>query len=185
MTNFDPWDVREPVAMLEEVLARGRPTAGDVLVALLNRADAPEQPVVDVVRVHSGAPPGRHEGSELLRDHACRLVDPRPWTGEGWAPPEFVLVTIVCRTGRVVPGPHELMWLMAWRYSNHLGNAFDGDVYLLTDHGWTGCHDRRAGFTPSLSAASRHLSLLPAERAPAPTRSNARPRPGTRAHGAR
>ena len=74
-------------------------------------------------------------------------------------PPTHVLVTVVCRSGRVVPGPEELFWLRAWRYSNHLANAFDGDVYLVTEHGWTGCMDRRAGFTLGLHRRPMHLSV--------------------------
>lgn len=160
MRTFDPWEVRDPAAMLQDMVARCRPVAGDVLVALLDRGDAPGQSVIDVVRLHHGATPARSDGSALARDRACRLVDRRAWTGDRWAAPQFVLFTIVCRTGRVVPGPDELFWLDAWLFSNHHRNAFDGDVYLLTDHGWTGCADRRAGFAPSLGAASRHLSLL-------------------------
>ena len=97
----------------------------------------------------------------MLRDRASRLVGPRPWTGDHWASPQHVLTTVVCRPGRVVPGPVELFWLLAWRYSNHHADAFDGDVYLVTDHGWTGTHDQRAGFTPALRAAGRNLTLTP------------------------
>ncbi|MGL5930343.1 MAG: hypothetical protein ACRCY8_15540 [Dermatophilaceae bacterium] len=132
-----------------------------MLVARLPRADAPEQVVLDAVRVHRGARPTRFDASDLLRSHAEEMVGPRPWRDGGWEPPRSVLVTVVCRTGRVVPGPEETFWMLAWHYSNHVRSAFDGDVYVVTEHGWTGCHDKRAGFTPALrTVAQRHLSAL-------------------------
>ncbi len=160
MRRFDPWEVRAPAAMIGDALSRANATEGDVLVVLLPIADVQAQDVLDVVTVHEADLPDRFEASELLREHAGRLVEPRAWTGDRWAPPQHLLVTVVCRTGRVVPGPAEGFWLMAWRYSNHLGDAHDGDVYLVTEHGWTGLVDQRAGFTPALPAAPRHLSLL-------------------------
>ena len=160
MATYDPWEVRDPAAVIDRVITGRHPEPGDVFVALLTRADSSDQQVLEVVHVHRGDLPERHEASSFVRDHALRLVEERPWTGSGWRPPQHLLVTVVCRSGRVVPGPSELFWLMAWRYANHLGDAFDGDVYLVTEHGWTGLIDRRAGFTPALLAKPRHLSLL-------------------------
>ena len=162
MWPFAPWDVREPAPVIAEAVTRCRAVAGDVLMVLLPRADADdgEQEVADALRIHHGTLPDRWAASDLWGEHALRLVDERPWDGSGWRPPQFVLVTIVCRQGRVVPGPDELFWMMARRYSNHLGDAFDGDVYLVTEHGWTGCHDERAGFTPFLGSGPRHLHAV-------------------------
>ena len=64
-----------------------------------------------------------------------------------------VLVTVVCRQGRVTGTEHEGAWLMAWRCSNHLRGAFQGDVYVVTPHGWGGYLDHRAGYEPCLEAA--------------------------------
>ena len=72
-------------------------------------------------------------------------------------------MTLVRRSGRVVPGRDEFFWLMAWRYSNHGSSAYDGDAYLVTEHGWTGCIDERAGFSPALGRKPRHLSALTPE----------------------
>lgn len=181
MRTFDPWDVREPATLIEAVLATGRPDAGDVLVALLGLGDAAEQEVLDVVRVHRGDLPESHDASELLCEQAGRLVGDRPWTGDGWRPPQHVLVTVVCRTGRVVPGPREYFWLRAWRYANHLGDAYNGDVYLVTEHGWTGCIDRRAAFEPALGPGSRHLSVVDSDVTTTgrPRRPHGRSRPRT------
>lgn len=161
MRHQNPWDVREPAAIIIEALRRTRPRTGDVLVAMLDRGDCDEQKVQEVLRVNRGALPQRFDASDQLREHALHLAGRREWLEPGRAPYQGVLVTIACRTGRVVPGPNELFWLMAWRYSNHNTGAYDGDVYLVTDHGWTGCHDHRAGFEPSLRAARTPLSMAP------------------------
>jgi hypothetical protein len=145
--------------IIDEALRRRRPRPGDVLVALVQSGDEPDQALVDIARLHRGERPRRYEASDLLRAQAEAMVGRRPWVDGGWMPPRHVLVTVVCRLGRVVPGPEELFWLLAWRYSNHLTAAFNGDVYLVTEHGWTGCADHRAGFTPALSPRPRHLSV--------------------------
>ena len=159
MRTHEPWDVREPATIIGEALRRRRPTPGDVLVALVQSGEDPDQALVDVLLAHRGDLPGRHEASDLLRMHAEAMVGERPWVDGGWMPLHHVFVTVVCRSGRVVPGPEELFWLLAWRYSNHLAAAYDGDVYLVTDHGWTGCADKRAGFTPALLPRPRHLAV--------------------------
>ena len=100
-----------------------------------------------------------YEASDLLRAQAEAMVGERPWVDGRWMPPRHVLVTVACRSGRVVPGPDELFWLLAWRYSNHHAAAYTGDVYLVTEHGWTGCSDKRAGFTPALRPGPRHLAV--------------------------
>ncbi|WP_446663703.1 hypothetical protein [Flexivirga sp. B27] len=38
----------------------------------------------------------------------------------------------------------------AWLYSNHFRGTFDGDVYIVTPHGWAGSMDHRAGYEPHL-----------------------------------
>jgi hypothetical protein len=71
-----------------------------------------------------------------------------------------VLITVVCRPGFVVPSAQEFDWLRAWRYSNHFRGAYDGDVFIVTPHGWTGTLDERAGFEPCLPG-DIHLRLAP------------------------
>ncbi len=51
-----------------------------------------------------------------------------PWEHGRSRTVEHVFITVVCRAGRVLPGRTELFWSLAWRYSNHLTDAFDGDV---------------------------------------------------------
>jgi hypothetical protein len=40
----------------------------------------------------------------------------------------------------------------AWRYSNHLTNAFDGRMILVTEHGWTDFMTDTAGYSPAMVA---------------------------------
>ena len=148
MSILEPWDVADPERTLTEILASVKPTSGDVLVAMLRAAE--HQELVDATRIHTGPPLDLDEARERLRRHARLMAADRPWEGPGWRVPEFLFITVVCRGGRVVPTASDYFWLTAWRYSNHLSNAFDGDVYLVTEHGWTGCIDTRAGFTPQL-----------------------------------
>lgn len=161
MGKHDRWDVREPASIIGEMVNRCRARPGDVLVGLVTAGDEPDQAVTEVARVHRGDRPPRFEASDLLRARAESMAGERPWVDGRWMPPRHVLVTVVCRSGRVVPGPDELFWLLAWRYSNHLAAAFNGDVYLVTEHGWSGCMDKRADVTPALQARPAHLSVLP------------------------
>jgi hypothetical protein len=159
MTKHEPWDVRDPAAIIGEALRRRAPKSGDVLVAFVQSGDHPDEALVDVVRVHRGELPRHREASDVLKTRAEAMAGERPGVDGRWMPPRHVFVTVVCRSGRVVPGPDELFWLLAWRYSNHLAAAYNGDVYLVTGHGWTGCADKRAGFTPALHSRPRHLAV--------------------------
>ena len=82
------------------------------------------------------------------------------WTGrkfrgpdEGWAVPDSVLITVVCRENLVVDTDVEHHYLRAWRYANHLTAAFDGDTYVVTPHGWCGVIDPRSGLEPRLTSS--------------------------------
>lgn len=160
MRNAEPWDVVDPARVLTDVLRRVTAEPDAVFVAMLRTGE--HQELVNVAQIHVGAPLELHDASELLRRHARSVAGYRPWEGSGWRRPQFLFVTVVCRRGRVIPSAQDYFWLMAWRYSNHGSNAFDGDVYLVTEHGWTGCVDRRAGFAPHLGAGipGSHLAVV-------------------------
>lgn len=117
-------------------------------VAIVAAIELDTQQVSDA-RVASGAQSEKDPyGSDRVRALAEQMV-PERWatTSEGHGM-THVLVTIVCREGRVVFTQHEHTWLRAWRYSNHFRGAFDGDVFIVTPHGWGGAIDPRAGFEP-------------------------------------
>ncbi len=75
-----------------------------------------------------------------------------------------VLVTVVCRNGRVIFTRREEFWFRAWRYANHFRGAFDGDIYVVTPHGWGGMIDRRGGYEPALGHPGRERLSLVASR---------------------
>lgn len=144
-----PWHVTDPEQMLRAVHEICPLRMGVVIVAAL---DIENQQVTDA-RVATPDPQPEEDpyGSDLVRALAEQMVSER-WatTSEGHGM-THVLVTIVCREGRVVSTRHEQTWLRAWRYANHFRAAFDGDVYMVTPHGWGGVIDQRAGFEPRVT----------------------------------
>ena len=64
-----------------------------------------------------------------------------------------VVVTVIARRGFNVWTRTEMTWAMAWRYSNHLTDAFSGDTVVVTEHGWASLDTHAAGPQPSLVAA--------------------------------
>lgn len=151
----DQWDVADPQETLDAIIARSHPADGDVIVAMLRSQDGGAREIVDVTVVHpAGQPIEQLTARDRLRRHAQSTAPSGLWNRGKARTVDHVFVTVVCRSGRVLPGPTELFWSLAWRYSNHLTDAFFGDIYILTPHGWTGVHDRRAGFTPALTKPS-------------------------------
>ncbi|HEU5042803.1 MAG TPA: hypothetical protein VFT75_01560 [Nocardioidaceae bacterium] len=67
-------------------------------------------------------------------------------------PPRHSAITFVVRRGLCVLGPNEGRWMSAWRDSNHLTNAYDGSVVLVTEHGWYDFMTDAAALTPSIAA---------------------------------
>lgn len=45
---------------------------------------------------------------------------------------------------------------------DHNGRAFDGDVDIVTPHGWTGTLEDRCGLTPALDHRRPALRAVPA-----------------------
>ena len=144
-----PWHVTDPEQMLRAVHEICPLRMGLVVVAAIELVT---QKVTDArVAVPDLQTEGDPYGSEIVRVLAEQMV-PERWatTSEGHGM-THVLVTIVCREGRVVFTHHEHTWFRAWRYANHFRAAFDGDVYVVTPHGWGGVLDQRAGFEPRVA----------------------------------
>ena len=153
------WELESPQVVLHAIDDLCRFVAGRVVVASLT---LDTQEVVAAAVVPEPAEPQAcwdpHEASMRLHDVAIELVPERTATRSGWAPMTHLLVTVVCREGRVIDTMTEHRWFRAWRYSNHLTRAIDGDIYVVTPHGWTGVMDRRAGHEPRLRP---RLALAP------------------------
>lgn len=147
-----PWHVTDPEQMLRAVHEICPLRMGIVIVAALK---LDRQQVTDArVAVPGVQTEEDPYGSDVVRALAEQMV-PERWasTSEGHGI-THVLVTIVCREGRVVLTHHEHTWFRAWRYANHFRAGFDGDVYIVTPHGWGGVLDQRAGFEPRLAVAT-------------------------------
>lgn len=160
------WVLEEPADVLAHVLRHSRVTEGDVVVA---RVDVDSQKVtgtrtLDVPKEPATARSGhrgverraRHQSrlSDIVRSAAEQLAPFRQWTDNGRGGMSAVFITVVCRQGHVVDTQQEWQWLNAWRYSNHFRDGFDGDVYVVTPHGWTGVMDQRCGLEPALQAST-------------------------------
>lgn len=91
-------------------------------------------------------------GSDLVRSTVEEMLPDRTFdpAAKQWSSITHTFVTVVCREGRVIDTEREWAWHHCWRYANHFRPAFDGDVFVVTPDGWTGCFDRRAGFEPRL-----------------------------------
>ncbi len=156
MNQRDPWDIKDPTHLLAQVDELCPLRAGQVVVAAVEIAS---QSVTDA-RVASLEPlPDEYPyGSHLVRGLAEVMVPERWSVTRDNGGMSHVLVTIVCREGRAFPGSGELAWWRAWRYANQQRGAFDGSVYVVTPHGWTGLSDERAGFEPRLTRPALALT---------------------------
>lgn len=153
------WDLADPSETLAEIVSLVRPHPGDVVVAVVRRHDDGARGVEDAMTVRRGQPhrdprhrpdPHDDEAGDLVVEAARRLMAGRGDTHAWGRNRRHVLVTVVCRRGRLEPGAAERHWLHAWRDADLDVPAYSGDVYALTDHGWTGFMDPRFGTAPSL-----------------------------------
>ena len=146
----DRWHLENAEQTLRDIAAICPFMDGHVIVAAVELAT---QRVTGARVAVVGEPPAQHDASELLRGLAEQLVPERWASGHDGHGITHVLVTVVSRQGRVTRTESETTWLTAWRYSNHLRGAFQGDVYVVTPHGWGGYLDDRAGYEPRLQVA--------------------------------
>ncbi|WP_256792948.1 hypothetical protein [Terrabacter sp. Ter38] len=145
------WELEDPELVLQSIDDVCSLVSGRVVVAAL---ELETQEVVGASVVPDPAEPqpcwDPYDASARLRGVAVDLVPERTGTPRGRSPITHLLVTVVCREGRVIDTIAEHRWFQAWRYSNHLTSAIDGDVYVVTPHGWTGVMDQRGGHLPRL-----------------------------------
>lgn len=157
--SLERWELEDPDRVLRAVDALCPLRAGQVVVASVHLES---QEVVDAAALPDASEPqpcwDPYEASRRLCEVAERLVPPRTGTPTGWSPITHVLVTVVCREGRVIDTITEHRWFRPWRSSNHFTTATEGDIYVVTPHGWTGVMDKRAGLVPRLRP---RLALAP------------------------
>lgn len=149
---LERFEYRDPEEVVRAVAARRPLRAGDVVLVLVR--DPPgEQAIVRMLSI----PRTRRRDlddyatSQLLADYAHRLCVPRCRHLDS---PRHSIMTIVARRGYAVFGADEGRWMWAWLHSNHLTDAFSGDIIVVTEHGWThqstgwGGHEPRVEATP-------------------------------------
>ena len=146
--NLYPFQFRNPGQLLVDVLAEHKIGDGDVLLALVQHPDR-EQRLLHVARLGRAVPDDTYDRSALLYD-AMQLMPIPPSRRDG---PTVAVMTILARRGPAVIGAREDEWALAWRYSNHLTDAYTGDLMLVTEHGWTDWLTGLSGATPQLAPA--------------------------------
>jgi len=145
--DLDDYDFRDPGQLIEEV-GRAVPfRAGDVYVVLV-RHPSTEQQVERIELLDLDAEQDGYDGIEdELRRVVCSWGIPDEW------PITRSVMTIVSRHGRTVIGAAELAWSRAWRYTHHGRSCFDGDLVVVTEHGWLDLMTEWGGATPALTPA--------------------------------
>lgn len=159
-----PWELTDPAETLRQINAICPFRAGQAIVAAVQLSDQAVTGARVAIQERLSADDDLDREfdlhRELAREIAQELVPDRWSVIKDRAGMSHVLVTVVCREGRVIPTLHEHEWMRAWHYANQFQGAYDGDVYVVTPHGWTGVLDRRAGYQPCLSDRPQ-LRLLP------------------------
>lgn len=138
--------LRDPAALLRDLLARHQLRTGDLLVVAV-RQPSTDQEVLGALKIPRDVweDMERHERSDLLRRLATSLpIPPRAPRG----PTECVLLTVVPRQGVAVVDSHDADVFTAWRYSNHLADAMDTTLLLVTEYGWFDALANRGGAEP-------------------------------------
>jgi hypothetical protein len=140
---------RDPGEVVADVAARHELVEGDALLALVDDPSG-RQEVVHATRVASATWAGLDDfgRSQLLCDTAKAMPIPERFSSGG---SRLSIMTIVARRGLAVMGAAEGQWLTAWRYSNHLTDAYVGDLILVTEHGWTDFTTGSGGREPRLT----------------------------------
>jgi hypothetical protein len=126
------FDLRDPDRLIEEIAARHDLTEGTALLAVV--ADPSTQQRLTHVEPLPVDPCITHY--EDVRNLLYETMQTLPLPDFAGPGTRHLVVTVLVRPGLTVLGRHESQWLLGWRYSNHLKGAFDGDLMLVTEHGW-------------------------------------------------
>jgi hypothetical protein len=153
---LEPWDIKDPDLLIRAV-AELVPLAEDTAYVVLVRRPSTQQEIVEIRKLDLPALLDDDDDiSDELRDavRSFGVPDTRECL--------HAVVTVLVRPGLCVMGPNEAVWLKGWRYANHFVRAFDGDLILVTEHGWTDFMTRFAGHAPRMESACRsHAAGVP------------------------
>jgi hypothetical protein len=137
--------LRNAQQLMDDVAARIPLTEDSVTLVLVERPST-RQRVLAVRRLEVPADqPDDYALSRLLYEEMRALPIPprRPDC-------RTIAVTLIARRGFNVWTRVEKTWAMAWRYSNHLTDAYDEDIVVVTEHGWASLLSHAAGHRPHL-----------------------------------
>lgn len=141
------YEFRSPSALIEQVADEVPLVPGTTYVVLVAHPST-EQRIVAIRRLEAPTRADHwQEARQEIYDVMQELAIP-----ETPSPPQHSAILVVVRRGRCVFGPDEGAWLNAWKFSNHLTNAFTGGLILVTEHGWADLMTDTAGHTPALVA---------------------------------
>ncbi len=143
------YDYLDPSALIAELARRQLLREGETRFVLVERPSTLQRLVcIEQLPVSSDV-----DHYLAVRDVLRAAVESLPLPEQ--RPPVHSVLTILVRRCLAVFGPGEAQWFLAWRYSNHLCSTFDGDVIVVTEHGWTNFCTRWGGSTPHLSLADQ------------------------------
>ena len=143
------YELRDPQALLDEIAASVPLTEGRVLLALVHQPAAAQRLLAleELTPLPSDIDDHHRGRSDLLYDRVSKLaIPPRSETSAS------ILVTVIVRGGTNGWGHEEKLWAMGWRYSNHNSEALNGDLIVVTGHGWCSLWSQLGGHGPSMVA---------------------------------
>lgn len=145
--DLEPYDYRDPGALLTEIAERVPLRAGDVYLALVGHPST-EQRLDHLVLLDLDA---EQEDDEPISDEIRRVMAALPIPDV--VPPSHGVMTVVVRPGRTVLGANEFTWLRGWRYANHFRRCYTSGLVLVTEHGWTDFMTSCGGHSPAMAAS--------------------------------
>jgi hypothetical protein len=153
--KLERWDIKDPEQLIHDVAEQVTLTEDTAYVVLVRRPST-RQEVVEIRKLDL---PALLDDDDNISGELCDMVQSFgiPDTRECL----HAVVTVIVRPGRCVIGPNEAVWFRGWRYSNHFARTFDGDLILVTEHGWTDMMTDFAGPEPRM-ASSRATGDVPA-----------------------
>lgn len=141
------YDFRSPATLIEQVAHEVPLVPGRAYVVLVAHPST-EQRIVAIRRLETAARVDDWQETRTeIYDVMQELAIP-----EEPLPPQHSAILVVARHGYCVFGPREGAWMNAWKFSNHLTNAFTGGLILVTEHGWADLMTDTAGHSPALVA---------------------------------
>ncbi len=134
---------------MDEVVQRTAITPDSVTLVVVDQP-ATHQRILAVRRLDlTAAQDDWYELSHRLHDEMQTLPIPPRRQDQ-----RTIVVTIIGRPGFNVWTSIEGTWATAWRYSNHLTDAFDGDIVVVTEHGWAALLNELGATEPRLAKSA-------------------------------